>query len=318
MKAVRAAGFTLIELLTVIAIISILAGLTMVVIPGVLERAKIVDATADMRSISQSLHTFYTEQGTYPPGYGYQLFDPDAAPNADATYNHHAYTTDIAIDGVLDAYDRFSQDYDTNRNRSLQLLEFIPLPGDRLGPPPDDSWLKRAPEETPYPGGEAVDAFVAEKRARSQRPYVYVPYYKKDIERMKRTAAPGGGKVGENWDGAIWNPDFITDNTIFPPPQYDAFVLLSVGPIQNTRGVVSPPGDENAWLASTGEALPDCAYYVLGMRAAYLATRDANGDGFLDFDYVARRNNGQAKAYPIMPDGRSDLGFAAPIIIKSE
>jgi hypothetical protein len=54
------------------------------------------------------------------------------------------------------------------------------------------------------------------------------------------------------------------------------------------------------------------------MRAAYLATRDANGDGFLDFDYVARRNNGQAKAYPIMPDGRSDLGFAAPIIIKSE
>jgi len=317
MKAVRAAGFTLIELLTVIAIISILAGLTMVVIPGVLERAKIADATTDMRAISQSLHTYYTEQGSYPPGYGYQTFDPDDRPVD--FYWHHAYITDIGIDGALDTYDRFSRDYDTNRNGTLQLLEFIPLPNDKgLGV----SWLDQAPTGTPYGGGEAVGAFVPEKRARSQRPYVYVPYYQKDIDRMHRLAGDGWGvddPLTPAVDEAAWDPRFVTDSTIFPPPQYDAFVLVSVGPIENTRGVISPPGDENAWLGTTNAATnSERAYYILGMRAAYLATRDANGDGFLDFDYVARRNNGQAKVYPIMPDGRSDLGFAAPIITKSQ
>ncbi len=305
MKAVRAAGFTLIELLTVIAIISILAGLTMVVIPGVLERAKIVDAVTDMKAISASLHAYYTEQGSYPPGYGYQTFDPGSGP--DPTYWHHAYISDIGIDGALDTYDRFSRSYDTNSNGTLQLLEFIPLPDDKgVGV----SWLDQALIDPPYGGGEPVDA--VEKRARTQRPYVYVPYYQKDIDRMHRIA-------GDAWDGAAWNAGFITDNTIFPPPQYDAFVLVSVGPVENTRGVVSPPGVENTWLGTTNAAAnTERAYYILGMRAAYLATRDANGDGALDFDYVARRNNGQAKAYPIMPDGRSDLGFSAPIITKSQ
>ncbi|NUM54822.1 MAG: type II secretion system protein [Candidatus Hydrogenedentes bacterium] len=304
MKTVRAAGFTLIELLTVIAIISILAGLTAVVLPGVLERAKITDAVADMRAISTSLHGYFTEEGTYPPGYGYQLFSQQSA--APATYNHHPYTFEAGIDVAIDAYnssgdayDRFSQNYDTNEDGTLQMLEFIPLG--------DTGFLNIAPNADPYPGGSLLTAFPS--MTGSKRPYVYVPYYKKDVERMHRL---GGGA----WNGAAWNPAFVGDQTLFPPPQYDAFVLLSVGPLNNTRGIISPP-NESAWLTSTGETMPQRAYYVLGMRAAYLATRDAGNDNILDFDYRARLREGQAKAHPDMPD-LQNKGIAAPLIWKSE
>lgn len=297
MKTVRAAGFTLIELLTVIAIISILAGLTAVVLPGVLERAKIADAVADMRAISTSLHGYYTEQGTYPPAYGYQLFTQQTS--APATYNHHPYMVEAGIDGALDAYDRFSQNYDTNEDGTLQRLEFVPLG--------DTGFLNIAPAADPYQGGSLLTAFPS--MTNGKRPYIYVPYYKKDVERMHRLE-------GDNWNGANWNASFVTDNTLFPPPQYDAFVLMSVGPVNNTRGVLSP-NNENAWLTGTGEILPQRAYYVLGMRAAYLATRDASKDGFLDFDYRARLRDGQGKAHPDMPD-QQNRGIAAPLIMKSE
>lgn len=310
MKALRAAGFTLIELLTVIAIIAILAGLTAVVLPGVLERAKITDAVADMRAISTSLQSYYTEQGTFPPGYGYMLFNERAFPVPDAKYNHEPYTLTIGIDGARDWYDRFSQDYDTNENGVLERLEYIPVKG--------DAYLNKALTDLPYPAGGALQA-VGEVpgRTRTQRPYVYVPYAKKDVERMRRIVRQKSADGKDEWDGAVWDADFITSNTLFPPAQYDGFVLISVGPLENTRGLLTPPGDEEAWLAATGETLPERAYYVLGMRAAYLATRDGNEDGELDFDYLARTRKAQQKAYPGMPD-LQNKGIAAPIIWKSQ
>jgi prepilin-type N-terminal cleavage/methylation domain-containing protein len=300
MKAERAAGFTLIELLTVIAIIAILAGLTAVVLPGVLERAKIADVEADLKAISTSLHGYYTEHGTYPPAYGYELFDPETPNPAVPTYNTHPYTVEAGIEDAFDAYDRFSaNNYDTNFDNQLGMLEFLPIRGDGFFDLPLD--------QLPYQGGQPVSGFPLQSV--QKRPYIYIPYAKGDIERMHRIA-------GANWDGATWNANFMTANTIYPPAQYDAFVLIGVGPLRNTRGIVTPPGNEAAWLASTGETLPRRAYYILGMRAAYLATRDADGDKTLDFDYRSRRA-GQAKAHPTMPDGRTDLGFAAPIIETS-
>ena len=302
MRSVRAAGFTLIELLTVIAIIAILAAMTAVTLPRVLERAKVTKATAALRAIATSLHAYYTEHGTYPPGYGYQLFDK----NGVVGFNHEPYMDEAGINNAQDSYDLFSENYDTNSDGRLSRLEFVPLPDD-LGAPL--SWLLKAPADPPYPGGEAVDAFA--KRGNERRPYVYVPYYKKDIERMHRVA-------GDNWDGVNWHVNFITANTLVPPPQYDAFVLISVGPLENTRGLLEPPGGETAWLSATPAAgRPELAYYILGMRAAYLATRDADKNGQLDFDYIVRTRQGEGKIHPGMPDGKN-LGIAAPIIWKSE
>lgn len=311
MRLVRAAGFTLIELLTVIAIISILAGLTAVALPRALERARITDATSDMKGIADSLHGYYTDNGTYPPGYGYQLFQDNAS---SVVFNHHPYMGDIGINKALKAYDRFSQNYDTNGDSVLSRLEFIPLPNDHQPPlytPPPTSFLDMPADQDPYPGGEPVANEDVPERENEQRPYVYVPYYKKDIDRMRRIA-------GENWDGVVWNNAFMTDDTIYPPPQYDAFVLLSVGPLENTRGLIVPPNGDDAYLATTYAATDSArAYYILAMRAAYLATRDATEDGQLDFDYIARTRQGQGKLHLDMPD-QQNKGLAAPLIWKSE
>src|SRR5436190_10943040 len=59
-------GFTLIELLVVIAIIAILLGLLFSVGPGVLDRAKKVQAKNDLTQIVTAVNAFYTEYGRYP------------------------------------------------------------------------------------------------------------------------------------------------------------------------------------------------------------------------------------------------------------
>ena len=63
----RESGFTLIELLTVIAIISILAAITMTVAPRVLERAKIGAVEADLKQMSTVLAAYYIDSDTFPP-----------------------------------------------------------------------------------------------------------------------------------------------------------------------------------------------------------------------------------------------------------
>ena len=59
-------GFTLIELLVVIAIIAILLGLFFSVGPGVLDRAKKVQAKNDLTQVVTAVNAFYTEYGRYP------------------------------------------------------------------------------------------------------------------------------------------------------------------------------------------------------------------------------------------------------------
>ena len=101
------------------------------------------------------------------------------------------------------------------------------------------------------------------------------------------------------------------DGIRFPTPEYDAFVLIGVGPLNNTRGILVPPEGEDAWLNEAG-VTPEDAYYALALRAVYLATRDLNGNGMLDFCYLERNAKGEGNVYPVMPDGKE--GPAAPEI----
>ena len=59
-------AFTLIELLVVIAIIAILLGLLFSVGPGVLDRARKVQAKNDLTQIVTAVNAYYTEYGKYP------------------------------------------------------------------------------------------------------------------------------------------------------------------------------------------------------------------------------------------------------------
>lgn len=60
------AAFSLIELLTVIAVIAILAAILIPTIGGVRERAGIVTATADARSIATAWKVYYADRGKWP------------------------------------------------------------------------------------------------------------------------------------------------------------------------------------------------------------------------------------------------------------
>ena len=87
----RSRGFTLIELLVVIAIIAILLGLVFSVGPGVLDRAKKVQAKNDLTQIVTAVNAFYTEYGRYP-------IDSTITTDAAATFGAGGSTSKSVLD----------------------------------------------------------------------------------------------------------------------------------------------------------------------------------------------------------------------------
>lgn len=65
-RCCRRAGFTLIELLTVMAILAILASITITVGRGVQERARIARAKADLAVLAAALESYKAQHGDYP------------------------------------------------------------------------------------------------------------------------------------------------------------------------------------------------------------------------------------------------------------
>ncbi|MCL4695109.1 MAG: hypothetical protein KJ060_21680, partial [Candidatus Hydrogenedentes bacterium] len=190
---------------------------------------------------------------------------------------------------------RFTQNYDANNNNTIDLMEYVPYNGgaDTFEP------VGTLPV---YTGGLGVVG----RFNREPRPYIYAPYYSKQMDRLKRVIAAAGGQV---WDGNAWNTDFDSELG-YPPPRYDGFVLISAGPEENTHGVASPPN-----LAAFANPVPTYIYNILALRAAYLGSRDVNENGRLDFDFRARSREGEADPatysnglYRLLPDGTAAGG----------
>jgi prepilin-type N-terminal cleavage/methylation domain-containing protein len=327
MRTVRTAAFTLVELLVVIAIIGILFGFTAVAVPRVLERAKIAQTTSTATQLRTVLSTYYTDYGSYPPRYGYVRDwerDQFGQPTGNVRYYMRPYLHQLGIYSIEGYEDPFSTGHDTagpfgrpsnNPDGStfpIGILEFFPVgftdpafPGQRQYP--SDNELYRGINS----GGPAAQD--AERQmGEDRRAFIYIPVNTRQFERVKAYYERDGLNEDRAYARVFDYSDprlepFANPIASFPAPNYDAFVLLSVGPGGETGGIlVDPLGTE-----------PDGAlYHVTAMRAYYLATRDINTNGVKDFDFLARSRQNEATAvqnevgpqYSLLPDGSNRYG----------
>lgn len=292
MNRVSRLGFTLIELLTVIAIIAILAGMTFTVFPRVRERAQITKAKNIMAQINTSLTNYFASHNSFPPTYGYirkdvNLADPSLGD--DKKFYLEPYTVPLQIYDNLDMYDNFSESYDTDRDQKLNLMEFMPV-GDKgqFGV----KWLDVRYNGTVTP---QVQPEITRLQSQDIRPLIYVPVNARQAALVRRYWIQSGDEYARNWDRT--NP--LLANLQFPPPTYDAFVLISVGPGGTTGGVAAdlPTGVQ----ASEANDI----YHIAALRTYFLATRDLNLNNVLDFEFEARSGQGegaQTYQYETMPN----------------
>lgn len=313
MSKPRARGFTLIELLTVIAIIAILVGITAAVLPGVMERSKIVRTETAFKQIHTALVAYQTDNGSgsLPPGYGYR-WNPDlvsgsAAPNY--VWNLEPYMAKIKLFSETGLYDEFwTESYDVapspGGNGHIDLCEFQPVGTETT--PGKFAFLK----DIRYQGVEDVSPEIENEINRMKstiRPYFYFPVNLAQARKYQQYCEKGAVNSPQ-YNGLVWdNNDSLLGTLTFPPSTLDAYALISPGPASSLGGIV--PTDDNEVNAILGQ-LPserlDDIYYILSLRAYYLATRDANKNGVLDNDYRARTRQGESDA--ILPDGTNGYG----------
>lgn len=289
MYASKRSGFTLVELLVVVAIIAILAGIIAVALPRALEAAKIARMTGALNNLRTSLTQYYTQHNSYPPTYGYRSFATRNEPpfSYPAVQTFYVSTMQAALNmyDALDLYDEFSESYSTSLPpaTNLKLLEFSPISRTEDGEVVDMSSV-----EMEIYTGNNLPQQVQGQLQQTARPFIYVPVNKAQLTRAKRYWTQRGDWLATTWDPT--DPQFgqLLQGINFPPPTYDAYVLISVGPGRSTFGII----DEPAFLNNIA---PENRYHVLGLRAFFLATRDMNGNGVLDFHYADRARGQEAE-----------------------
>ena len=104
----RAKGFTLMEMAIVLAIISILAAVLTPVVLNYVDQARIVRATADVKTIADAIRLYQRDTSRYPiyanatqaasdTAAATQLVGPGSIPSSAATWSAFTTTTDLTI-----------------------------------------------------------------------------------------------------------------------------------------------------------------------------------------------------------------------------
>jgi prepilin-type N-terminal cleavage/methylation domain-containing protein len=295
MNALSRRGFTLVELLVVIAIIATLASFLAVAAPRVLESAKLRKLESNALNLRTSLTQYYTQHQSYPPGYGFVAKnfkdDNDPTDNApDAFYHLRPYTSLLRLDNADDLNDNFSDGTETLRpfDDQLNILEYLPV-----GTTAATTLRTQFPQdryEGPGTASGTVANDIGKQLQRDSRPMVYIPVNARQANRARQYWVENGAWFADRWEPS----DANFPRMVFPPPNYDAYVLVSVGPGGSTYGILPEPlGTE-----------PDRdLYHITALRAYFLATRDLNNNGALDFDFEARRGDEAAVQYQVNVNG---------------
>ena len=168
----------------------------------------------------------------------------------------------------------------------LSLLEFSPV--GQKSPVGVWSFMPGLPR---YSGGGQPAVEVGRQLQAKKRPFIYVPVNRTQAQRAAKHWVNKGDFLAKTWDAA--SPDL--QGVVFPPAKYDAFVLIGVGPSGSTFGLVDDP-------PFLGSINPRDAYQLAALRTYFLATRDLNVNGKLDFDFTARTQEGEGKlTYTVAP-----------------
>ncbi|MBP8130400.1 MAG: prepilin-type N-terminal cleavage/methylation domain-containing protein [Candidatus Hydrogenedentes bacterium] len=315
MRRSEARGFTLLELLTVIAIIAILAAMIFAVGPRLIERARVRSLQATMNELRTALAQYYATHGTYPPAYGYITFAGDqkytntgVRPPDNELFCLRPFMSFVRLHGVTDYYDNFSDGYDADRDGALSLFEFSPV-----GIKDQATGKISFPDTVRYNGNNAAQLTEFSRIGEEEkRPLIYIPVNKRQFEKARKYWVTRAAQNPNDFYALSWDPtDPLLQGITFPPASYDAFVLISVGPGGSTFGIPPPaPTNNDTWDQATLNIMntyPDDLYHIIGMRAYFMATRDLDDNGKLDFHYEDRRT-GEARGtdtYQIIIDGNN-------------
>ncbi|NIA12642.1 MAG: prepilin-type N-terminal cleavage/methylation domain-containing protein [Nitrospiraceae bacterium] len=311
MNHLRERGFTLIELLTVIAIIAILASMVFIVGPKAIERAKLAKLGNVFGQVRTEATAYLTSSGSgdsYPPRYGYKQRNvPEGTTEQSELYNLKPYVAYIKRARKYDIYDLFGREtHDTDKDGEISLLEFSPY-GSQSGP------FDIQYPDTLYDGAN-LGGEVSTQMGK-QRPLAYIPVDSKQAKKVAQYFYLVAEEVNveEGFYALRWRPTETfagRSNPIaglkFPPPRYDDFVLISMGPMENTGGILAEDPDFMADLAGITDG--GDIYHILALRAYFLATRDVNANGLPDFDFNARTKKKEADpdSYPGDAEGLVD------------
>lgn len=331
MKSAQPLGFTLVELLTVIAIIAILAGLTFTVAGPMREKGKLTKLETTCVNIDTALKTYLVDNDTYPPGYGFLRPEPENQLPDARRFFLKPYTFCIEKYNPSDVQDLFSDSYDGTRDKTIDPTEFLPM-GIRVADGPPKFYLDQR-----YPESGLGDE-VSQQLSAKFRPLYYAPVNKEQYTRAKKywlsmheTEKNNGQFEATSWDPN--DPNTPANNPIygmrFPPVRYDAFALISVGPIGHYQGVVAAGEEYQGYLGQLFANFPNEAYHILALRAYYLANRDLNDNDKKDFDFRDRKSgegsvgsytvnlkNGQFTADNSLPTGLMPAGYGPVLFIN--
>jgi len=92
-------GFTLIELLVVVAIIGLLATLSIVALNNARARARDAKRVADVKQVQTALELYYNDNGAYPASVSFLVGNAGIATNS-IVYMNQAPTAPVPFDGT--------------------------------------------------------------------------------------------------------------------------------------------------------------------------------------------------------------------------